>query len=42
MDHYRNSWIYYARALTQLTRKNVREKWIYSMTMQKAINADPA
>ena len=37
LDHYQKQLDYYARALTQLTRKNVREKWIYSMTMQKAI-----
>lgn len=37
LDHYQKQLDYYAGALTQLTRKNVREKWIYSMTMQKAI-----
>ena len=37
LDHYKRQLDYYERALTQLTGKKVREKWIYSLTMQRAI-----
>lgn len=36
-EHYQKQLDYYERALTNLTGKKVREKWIYSLTMQKAI-----
>ncbi len=37
VEHYQKQLDYYERALTNLTGKKVREKWIYSLTMQKAI-----
>lgn len=37
LDHYKRQLDYYERALNQLTGKKVREKWIYSLTMQRAI-----
>ena len=37
LDHYKRQLDYYERALKQLTGKKVREKWIYSLTMQRAI-----
>ena len=37
LDHYKRQLDYYERALNQLTEKKVREKWIYSLTMQRAI-----
>ena len=37
LDHYKRQLDYYERALNQLTGQKVREKWIYSLTMQRAI-----
>ena len=37
VEHYQKQLDYYERALTNLTGKKVREKWIYSLTMQRAI-----
>lgn len=36
-DHYREQLNYYERALSQMTGKKVREKLIYSLTMQREI-----
>ena len=36
-DHYRQQLDYYARALSQMTGKKVKEKIIYSLTMQREI-----
>lgn len=36
-ERYRIQLDYYERALTQLTGKNVKERLIYSLTLQEAI-----
>lgn len=37
LEHYKRQLDYYERALSQMTGKKVREKWIYSLTLQRAI-----
>ena len=37
LEHYKRQLDYYERALSQMTGKKVREKWIYSLTIQRAI-----
>ena len=38
LDHYQVQLQYYARALSQITGKRVKEAVIYSLTIQKEIN----
>jgi ATP-dependent helicase/nuclease subunit A len=40
LDYYKTQIDYYAKALQQMTGKKVKEKTIYSLTMQKAISCD--
>lgn len=36
--HYSRQLDYYARALTQMTGKKIKEKWIYSLALEREIS----